>query len=139
LRRQGIASEALAVVQIVLADAVRFRFLGHEHVMITEDLPDGWERLDFGKVAQLQYEKALKAENRVDGPFLVYGSSGQIGTHEKAFVEAPAIVVGRKGNVGSVYWSPENFSADRYSLPHLKGTVRLLALPHVAQHRLSKY
>jgi type I restriction enzyme S subunit len=88
---------------------VHFRFPGHEHVPLTDGLPEGWERRDFGRVAQLNYGKALKAENRVDGPFPVYGSSGQVGTHDKALVEAPAIVVGRKGNVGSVYWCPENF------------------------------
>lgn len=88
---------------------VHFRFPGHEHVPLTDGLPNGWERRDFGRVAQLNYGKALKAENRVDGPFPVYGSSGKVGTHDKALVEAPAIVVGRKGNVGSVYWCPENF------------------------------
>ncbi len=28
-----------------------------------------------------------------------------MGIHSKALVEGPAIIVGRKGNVGSVYWS----------------------------------
>jgi len=88
---------------------IHFRFPGHEHVKITNGLPEGWERSDFGNVAQLNYGKALKAENRVDGPFPVYGSSGQVGSHDKALVEAPAIVVGRKGNVGSVFWCSENF------------------------------
>lgn len=88
---------------------IHFRFPGHEHVKITGGLPEGWERRDFGKVAQLNYGKALKAEHRVDGPFPVYGSSGQVGSHDKALVEAPAIVVGRKGNVGSVFWCSENF------------------------------
>lgn len=88
---------------------IHFRFPGHEHVPLTDGLPEGWERSDFGRVAQLNYGKALKAENRIDGPFPVYGSSGQVGTHEKALVDAPAIVVGRKGNVGSVYWCHENF------------------------------
>jgi type I restriction enzyme, S subunit len=88
---------------------IHLRFPGHEHVKITNGLPEAWEQRDFGKVAQLNYGKALKAEHRVEGPFPVYGSSGQVGTHDKALVEAPAIVVGRKGNVGSVFWSPENF------------------------------
>ena len=43
------------------------------------------------------------------GPFPVYGSSGVVGTHEKAIVPGPAIIVGRKGNVGSVYWSQDDF------------------------------
>jgi type I restriction enzyme S subunit len=50
----------------------------------------------------------LKNENRVPGPFPVYGSSGIVGTHTKPLVPGPTIIVGRKGNVGSVYWSTED-------------------------------
>ena len=88
---------------------VHFRFPGHEHVKITDGLPEGWERWTFGEIAELKYGKALKKENRVNGPFPVYGSSGEVGTHQKALVEAPAIVIGRKGNVGSVFWSAKDF------------------------------
>jgi type I restriction enzyme S subunit len=63
----------------------------------------------LGEMAPLKYGKALKKDNRVPGPFPVYGSSGIVGTHEKALVAGPAIIVGRKGNVGSVYWSKDDF------------------------------
>lgn len=59
----------------------------------------------IGEVAPLKYGKALKEEDRVPGPFSVYGSSGIVGTHVKAIVKGPSIIIGRKGNVGSVYWS----------------------------------
>jgi len=72
-------------------------------------VPAGWERRAIGTVLQLRYGKALKETDRVDGSFPVYGSSGIIGNHKCALVEGPAIVVGRKGNVGSVYWSPTDF------------------------------
>lgn len=85
---------------------VHFRFPGHEHVKIIDGLPVGWERRPFGEIAELKYGKALKKENRVEGPFPVYGSSGIVGTHQAALVEAPSIIVGRKGNVGSIFWSP---------------------------------
>ncbi|EFO30175.1 type I restriction-modification system specificity subunit [Roseibium sp. TrichSKD4] len=88
---------------------VHLRFPGHEHIPITDGLPEGWERRTFGKVAELKYGKALKKENRVEGPFPVYGSSGIVGTHQKALVEGPTIIIGRKGNVGSVFWSPADF------------------------------
>ena len=88
---------------------VRFRFPGHEHVKITDGLPKGWERLAFGQVAELKYGKALKKENRIKGPIPVYGSSGVVGTHQASVVEGPTIIVGRKGNVGSVFWSPVDF------------------------------
>ena len=88
---------------------VRLRFPGHEHTRITNGVPEGWGRAPLGDRVILNYGKALKAEDRGDGPYPVYGSSGIVGTHEKALVDAPGIVVGRKGNVGSVYWCPKNY------------------------------
>ena len=83
---------------------VYLRFPGHEQVKITDGVPEGWERKPLKQVATLNYGKALKAEIRVPGPYPVYGSSGEVGSHEKALVKGPSIVIGRKGNVGSVYW-----------------------------------
>jgi type I restriction enzyme, S subunit len=88
---------------------VRFRFPGHEHVKTTDGIPEEWERCNVADVLELRYGKALKEENRIEGPFPVYGSSGIVGSHQSALVEGPAIIVGRKGNVGSIYWSPIDF------------------------------
>ncbi|ODT92099.1 MAG: restriction endonuclease subunit S [Rhodanobacter sp. SCN 67-45] len=88
---------------------VHFRFPGHEHAKFIDGLPEGWRRSNFGEVAELKYGKALKAEYRVEGEFAVYGSSGVVGSHKAAFVDGPAIVVGRKGNVGSIFWVPSDF------------------------------
>ena len=88
---------------------VHFRFPGHEHGRITDDLPEGWELRTVGQIAELKYGKALKQGNRINGAFPVYGSSGIVGFHQAPLVEGPAIVVGRKGNVGSIYWSPVSF------------------------------
>lgn len=84
---------------------VHLRFPGHETTKITDGLPEGWEKTTVGEHCPLIYGKALKAETRVDGPFDVYGSSGIVGTHNKALTTGPAIIVGRKGNVGSIYWA----------------------------------
>lgn len=88
---------------------VYLRFPGHEHVQITDGVPEGWHKKPLGKIAPLKYGKALKQDDRMAGPFPVYGSSGVVGTHEKALVSGPAIIVGRKGNVGSVYWCEDDF------------------------------
>jgi type I restriction enzyme S subunit len=88
---------------------VYLRFPGHEHVKIVDGVPHGWSRRPLGEIGKLNYGKALKADDRVPGPFPVYGSSGQVGTHEKPLVEGPGIIVGRKGNVGNVYWSETSF------------------------------
>lgn len=88
---------------------VRLRFPGYEHTPIVDGVPQGWERKKLGDSITLNYGKALKADIRVEGDYPVYGSSGIVGTHEKPLVPGPAIVLGRKGNVGSVYWSSKSF------------------------------
>lgn len=87
---------------------VHLRFPGHEHTPITDGVPEGWERKTLGEVGPLNYGKSLKKDDRIPGPFPVFGSSGIIGTHEKSLVPGPAIIVGRKGNVGSTYWSQDD-------------------------------
>ena len=88
---------------------VRLRFPGYEHTSIVDGVPQGWEKKTIGETITLNYGKALKAEIRIEGEYPVYGSSGFVGTHEKPLVTGPAIILGRKGNVGSVYWSSKSF------------------------------
>ena len=87
---------------------IHLRFPGHEHVKIKDGVPEGWERKQLVEVAPLKYGKALKKDSRIPGPYPVYGSSGCVDTHIKAIVEGPTIIVGRKGNIGSVYWSDKD-------------------------------
>ena len=87
---------------------VHLRFPGHEHVKIADGVPEGWEKKPLGAIAFLHYGKALKEDDRTSGHVAVYGSSGIIGRHDKAFVKGPKIIVGRKGNVGSVYWHSDD-------------------------------
>jgi type I restriction enzyme S subunit len=88
---------------------VSLRFPGHEHARLTNSLPHGWERVPLGERVTLNYGKSLKAEERIDGTVPVYGSSGIVGNHEKPLVNGPGIILGRKGNVGSVFWSSKDF------------------------------
>jgi type I restriction enzyme S subunit len=88
---------------------VQLRFPGHESVRVVDGMPEGWERKRLGEVAPLKYGKALKEDYRIAGTVPVFGSSGIIGTHDKALVQGPGIVVGRKGNAGSVFWSATDF------------------------------
>ena len=106
-RRMALLEEAAR--QLYREWFVRLRFLGHEHTRITNGVPEGWKRLPLGDRVTLNYGKSLKAENRAEGPCSVYGSSGIVGTHEKSLATAPGIVVGRKGNVGSVFWCPKDY------------------------------
>lgn len=84
---------------------VYLRFPGHESAALNDGVPEGWRSISLGSIATLNYGKALKAGDRKEGCVPVYGSSGIVGTHNEALVPAGAIVVGRKGNVGSLYLS----------------------------------
>ena len=90
---------------------VHLRFPGHERVKIKNGVPVGWQRKPLGEVARLNYGRSLKKDDRLPGSVPVYGSSGIVGTHNRATVTGPTIIVGRKGNVGSVYWSSEDCCA----------------------------
>jgi restriction endonuclease S subunit len=63
-----------------------------------------WREFQFGEVARLEYGKALKECDRSGSGYPVLGSAGIVGLHEESLVEGPVIVVGRKGNAGSVHW-----------------------------------
>ncbi|EQD67210.1 restriction modification system, type I, partial [mine drainage metagenome] len=63
-----------------------------------------WRASRLGDEIELAYGKALKAEDREAGDVPVYGSSGVVGLHSSSLVDGPGIIVGRKGNVGSVHW-----------------------------------
>lgn len=90
---------------------VHLRFPGHEHVKIVDGVPEGWDKKQLGDVITLNYGKALKATEREEGDVPVYGSSGVVGFHSKPLTTGPGIIVGRKGNVGSVFWSSMDFFA----------------------------
>ena len=62
----------------------------------------------IASVCEFQYGKALKAENRKEGDFPVFGSNGIVGYHNDYIVEAPFIVVGRKGSAGKLTYSTVN-------------------------------
>ena len=87
---------------------VRFRFPGHEHTPMVDSplgpVPEEWRASRLGNEIELAYGKALKAEVREAGDVPVYGSSGVVGLHSVSLVDGPGIIVGRKGNVGSVHW-----------------------------------
>jgi type I restriction enzyme, S subunit len=88
---------------------VRLRFPGHEKVRLEKGVPAEWKVRKLGSILELCYGKALKDTERIPGEFDVYGSSGVVGTHSEALVKTPGLVVGRKGNVGSVYFADRGF------------------------------
>lgn len=68
-----------------------------------------WKESRLGDEIQLAYGKSLPAHSRVPGAYGVYGSNGQVGSHSEALIEGPGIIVGRKGSVGAVTFSTDDF------------------------------
>ena len=62
----------------------------------------GWKEQKLGEIVALEYGSPLPEKDRKGGPFPVIGSNGIVGYHDKAIVDGPAIVVGRKGSAGQV-------------------------------------
>jgi type I restriction enzyme S subunit len=87
---------------------VDFRFPGFDGELV-DGLPKGWRECKLGDIIDLKYGKALKSENRHSGMYPVVGSSGIIDFHNEYLVEAPGIVIGRKGTIGEVIWLDANF------------------------------
>ena len=75
---------------------------------MSDELPKGWATATLGGLFDFKYGKGLLRENRNEiGSFKVYGSNGIVGVHDKAVTKGPTIIVGRKGSVGEVHFSPE--------------------------------
>jgi len=92
---------------------VNFRFPGHQNVRMVESplgkIPERWEVMKLGDVIELAYGRGLKKSQRRPGDVPVFGSSGVVGYHDEALVAGPGIIVGRKGNVGTIHWSDSDF------------------------------
>ena len=75
----------------------------------SKNLPKGWRKVKLGEWLEFKYGFGLPEKERVKGKIPVYGSSGIVGWHNKAKVNGPGIIIGRKGNVGAVYFSEKPF------------------------------
>jgi type I restriction enzyme S subunit len=73
------------------------------------NLPKGWRKVKLGEWIELKYGFGLPEEKRIKGDIPVYGSSGIVGYHKKPAVNTQGIIIGRKGNVGVVYFSSGPF------------------------------
>ena len=62
-----------------------------------------WTKTTLKDFAPLAYGKGLPQTKRIPGNVPVYGSNGIVGTHIEAFVDEPAVIIGRKGSVGEVH------------------------------------
>ncbi|OEJ14931.1 type I R-M system specificity subunit [Brachyspira hampsonii] len=72
-------------------------------------LPKGWQELQIKDVCLIYYGKGLGKNNMVDGDIPVYSSGGIIGFHNESIINSQGIIIGRKGNAGSVFYSSSPF------------------------------
>lgn len=88
-----------------MAEALFCEWFGSTSFVQKEDNAQQPTRLR--DVLTLAYGKGLRKVDRVAGPVPVFGSGGVFDYHNEALIDGPAIIVGRKGTVGSIYWVDE--------------------------------
>jgi type I restriction enzyme S subunit len=69
-----------------------------------------WKQTRWGKLAGLEYGKALRDYRDSQTGFRVFGTNGPIGWFCTAMAPGPGVIVGRKGAYRGVHFSPTPFS-----------------------------
>jgi restriction endonuclease S subunit len=70
---------------------------------MTSNVPENWKLARFGDIFSLKYGKSIDKSLRFESAeFPVVGSAGVMAYTNTPFVSEPTIVIGRKGNVGSI-------------------------------------
>ncbi|MEI2809791.1 MAG: hypothetical protein V9F00_06190 [Nocardioides sp.] len=57
-------------------------------------------------ILNLHYGRALPEATRRPGDVAVVGSGGLIGGHDEKLIDGPCVVIGRKGSIGTTHWIP---------------------------------
>ena len=69
-----------------------------------ENLPEGWRWGKIGDLFELQRGFDLPSQDRIDGDFPIYASTGIAEYHNAYKVEPPCVVTGRSGTIGEVFY-----------------------------------
>ena len=83
---------------------VHFRFPGHEHVKITDGLPEGWKRQNLGEISSIRKGKNITRSIAEEGEIpVVAGGLQPAYFHSKSNAIGPAITISASGaNAGYV-------------------------------------
>ncbi len=93
-------------------DGQPYKSSGGEMVYCEEvdgEVPEGWKGGSLGDLIQLQRGFDLPTQNRIDGSYPIYASTGITEFHHEYKVKAPGIVTGRSGSLGDVFYITEDF------------------------------
>lgn len=103
-------------VDLFVWDDVPERFrkrIEAEHVVLVErgerGAGDGWRTTTLGEVVTLQRGFDLPRTERKLGSYPVIASTGPVGTHDRAVVQGPGVVIGRSGSLGGGQFIKHDF------------------------------
>ena len=68
-----------------------------------------WRECLLGDIITLQRGFDITKKDQSPGPVWVISSSGPASTHSEARAAGPGVIIGRKGSLGTVYFSAEPF------------------------------
>ena len=84
-----------------------------EHVVLAEreerSMGGEWRTMTLGEVVTLQRGFDLPTTERKVGSYPVIASTGPVGTHNRAIVQAPGVVIGRSGSLGGGQFIKQDF------------------------------
>ena len=69
-----------------------------------ENLPEGWRMGTIGDLFELQRGFDLPSQERTEGVYPIYASTGITEYHNAYKVEPPCVVTGRSGTIGEVFY-----------------------------------
>ena len=104
----GVQVVKRGLMQELLARGLPGRHTRFKQTEIGE-IPESWIETNLGEVLELKRGYDLPRQSRMPGTVPVISSSGATDTHSEARVEGPGVVTGRYGNIGQVFYVPEDF------------------------------
>jgi type I restriction enzyme S subunit len=110
----GILDEAFEGIATAKANAekslqnARALFESHLQSVFTQRGP-GWVRTIIGDQVMLQRGFDITKDKQHEGDVPVVSSGGIRSFHDKAMVQAPGVVIGRKGTLGKVFYLEADF------------------------------
>ena len=72
-------------------------------------VPESWEVGKLGELVQFQRGFDITKSSQVDGKVPVISSGGIRSFHSEAAVKGPGVVLGRKGSIGSIYYTDDDY------------------------------
>ena len=100
-------------VDLFVWDDVPERFRKHieqDYVVLKKkerSTESGWKTVTLGEFVPFTYGKGLPVGKRnSSGAIPVFGANGIVGYHNSPLTDGPTIIIGRKGTVGAVHYSP---------------------------------